>query len=192
MGANSPDIDEKAILKSVIFQQDKKALAILYAKYYPQVKRYVISQVGSVEDAEDLVQDVFVELSKGKGNYKGYGSVRSYLLGISKKIIYQYRRQKAHPVRIIPIDSVENSSVCSITPYHNKAGMIFEQELKSIIHEFKSKSSSGVYEAVELIFFERLNPGEAAKKLGCSVEAFKKRLRRGAKIFEQIIEDKRD
>jgi DNA-directed RNA polymerase specialized sigma24 family protein len=88
----------------------------------------------------------------------------------------------------VSIDAIENASIySSITSDQNTKEMLFEEELKSVILELKNKSSLGVYQAVALMFFERSTPEEAAHRLGCSIEALKKRLQRGTKVLEQII-----
>lgn len=134
VSVNRANIDERLILKRAVCEQNKKALTILYAKYYHQVKRYIASHVGCVEDVEDLAQDVFVELSKGKGHYDGRGSAIGYLLGIVKNIIHRYYRRKTHSVRTIPIVSIDKVG----HSYHNQQCLdpvrqISAQELKTAI-----------------------------------------------------------
>ena len=189
------NVDEKLILKRAIFEQDKKTFTILYAKYYPQVKHYIASHVGRVEDAEDLVQDVFVELSKGKGHYDGRGSVTGYLVGMAKKIIRRYRKRKTCSVRTIPIESIEKVG----PSYNNQQRLdpvrqISAQELKTSLEDTAAQLPPKSREAIKLRYIDGLSPRESAEKAGCSVHTFcqrvvdaKKALRKYKKTFESKL-----
>ncbi len=189
------NINEKLILKRVVYQQDKKALAILYIKYYPHIKRYITSRVGCVEDAEDLVQDVFIALSKGKGNYKGRGSAKGYLFGVAKKIICQYHKQKTRSGKNIPVVSIDKVS----HGYDNQQRLdpvrqILAQELKTAIEDTIAQLPPKTREAIRLRYSNNLNLKESAEKANCSVHTFcqrvvdaKKTLRKYKKIFEDKL-----
>ena len=195
VSVNRANIDEKLLLKRAVCEQDKKALTILYAKYYPQVKHYIASHVGCVEDAEDLVQDVFVELSKGKGHYDGRGNVIGYLLGIAKKIIHRYHRRKTHSVRTIPIVSVDKVD----HSYHNQQRLdpvrqISAQELKTAIEDTTAQLPPKAREAIRLRYIDGLGLRESAEKAGCSAHTFcqrvldaKKALKKYKKMFESKL-----
>jgi len=84
---SSINIDEKLVLKRAICQQDRTALAFLHTKYYSRMMHYIASHVNSVQDAEDLTQDVFIELCKGNGSFNGCENAEKYLFGIARNII---------------------------------------------------------------------------------------------------------
>lgn len=86
VSGNSVNINESLILKRAVYQQDRKAEEVLHAKYYPHMKRYIASRINSIADAEDLAQDVFVELCKGNGRYDGRRYVEGFLFGIAKML----------------------------------------------------------------------------------------------------------
>lgn len=195
MDINSINIDEKFILRRIVYQQDKKAVAILYIKYYPQVKNYITSHVGCVEDAEDLVQDVFVELVKGKGHYNGHGSVIGYLLGVAKKFICQYHKRKTCSIKTIPIVSINKIDHI----YDNQQGVdpirrISAKELYKAIEDTIAQLPPKAREAIRLRYYNSLSLKKSAKKASCSVHTFsqrvvdaKKNLRKYKKIFEDEL-----
>gem|GEM_PF-1017274 len=180
---------EKVILRPVLSYQDKEDVANHYNKYYVHIKRYIASHISSAVDVEDLTQDVFAILCMAAVRKGGSGITRGYLFGIATNVIRNYIRHKRNSKKkMMPIDTIEEISSCSgITPNHNMAQMLFVQELEIMICELKTKLSPKVYKAVELNFFEGLTPEKAAQRIGCSVEAFKKRLQRGTRVLKQII-----
>lgn len=191
---NSENIDEKLILKRIIFQQDKKALAVLYTKYYPQLKSYIFSRLDSLEDAEDLVQDLFLELYKGNGHYKGHGSVKGYLFGAAKKIIYQYHKQKTCAGKNIPPVSIDKVGQSYDNQQRlNPAKQIFAQELKAQIENTIAQLPRKEREAIRLRFISGLSAKESAEKAGCSVHTFCQRVldaKKALREYKKMFEDK--
>jgi len=191
---NSENIDEELILKRIIFQQDKKALAFLYVTYYPHVKRYITSRVGCVEDAEDLAQDVFIEISKGKGNYEGRGSAKGYLLGVARKIICHYHKRKMRSRKATPIVSIDKVSRShdnqqSVDPVRQA----FAQEVKIAIEDTIARLPPKAREAIRLWYNNNLSLKRSAKEAGCSAHTFCQRVVDGKKAlreFRGIFEDK--
>jgi RNA polymerase sigma-70 factor (ECF subfamily) len=195
MDINSSNIDERLILRRIVYQQDKKALAILYIKYYPQVKRYITSHVGRVEDAEDLAQEVFIELLKGKGHYNGHGSVKRYLIGMANKFIFHYHERKKRSMKTIPILSIDKikhvyDNQQSIDPIRK----ISAKELKKVMEDTTAKLPPKAREAIRLRYYNSLSLKKSAEKANCSVHTFsqrvvdaKKNLRKHKKIFEDKL-----
>lgn|GEM_PF-6603584 len=98
LAADVVKIQASVLLRRAVRKKDKEALGRLHTIYYPQLKRYIASRVGSVEDAEDLAQSVFFELCKG--------NAEAYLFGIAKNLINLYYRSKSRQVKTIPLRSV--------------------------------------------------------------------------------------
>lgn len=72
-----------------------KALNSLY-KNFASVKKYVLNNSGSVEDAEDIFQDALVILYKKvqDSSFQLNSSLSTYLIGIAKNLWYQELRRK--------------------------------------------------------------------------------------------------
>jgi RNA polymerase sigma-70 factor (ECF subfamily) len=147
-----------------------------------------------VEDAEDLVQDVFVELSMGKGNYDGHGNVPSYLLGIAKKIIYRYRKQKRRSVKNIPIVSIDKVGHSYETQQRlDPLRKISEREFKKAIEDTIAQLPPKAREAIRLRYINGLSLKESAEKAKCSVHTFCQRIVDAKKILrkhKKVLEDK--
>lgn len=179
--------DNRLILKQAVYQQDREALALLYDKYYAHVKHYIARRIDSNENAEDLAQDVFVELCKNKDHYDGRGDVKWYLFGIARNMIRRYHRRKRRLPRIISIDRISEFGLdCVIRQPLNQAGQILSQNLKKLIEDSKSQLPPKAYEAIKLRYINGLCPKEAAYKTECSIKAFYARLERAMKRLRKI------
>jgi RNA polymerase sigma-70 factor (ECF subfamily) len=171
------------LLKKTI--QERETLAALYTKYYLNIKHYIASQIGSLTDAEDLAQNVFVQLCRSYDDRKIRKNNEVFLFGIARKIIARYYRDKRNSIKTVPIDSIRDSPIsCEIlqdqalTPFPSQQ----IKKLEDAIEQLPPKAQ----EAFKLKYVERLRPKEAARKVGCSVDIFYKRLQRAMKTLEKV------
>jgi len=173
-------------LKRAIYRQDRKAVAVLHAKYYVHMKRYIASRISSIADADDLAQNVFVELCKGNGRYDGRGSVERYLFGITKNAIRKYHRERTSSIKTIPVDSVNDIGVKDVQQCRGPVGQIEAQELKKAIEEAVAKLPPKARQAIKLRFIDGLSSKEGARNAGCSVNTFYKRLHMAVKALRKL------
>ena len=184
MNSKSPDIDERIVLRRVVCHQDRRALATLYLKYHRQVKTYIASYTSSVADTEDLDQEVFIQLYMGKSHYDGRTDVKSYLMGIAKNIIRSYHRRKSK------IRSSETVFIRSISTI--RSGDEIDQQFEKITKDAITRLHHKERQAIRLRFVESFSPKEAAKKAGCSLSAFYKRLERAERALREAGKNKKN
>ena len=187
MGRDSFDIDDRLLLMRAVCHEDRRARATLYLKYAPHVRSYIASHVSSVADTEDLIQEVFLQVCRGKGHYDSSKGVEPYILGIARNMIRRYQREKERSAQTIPADSINGLS----PRYHirerlDSAGRISVQRLKRMLEDVEIPLSLKARETVRLTFIDGLSPREAAAKAGCSIAAFYARLERAAKTLREI------
>jgi len=181
------DIDDRLLLMRAVCQKNKRALAILYLKYAPQVRSYIASEVSFIADPEDLVQDIFLQLWQGKGRYDGSKGVRSYILGIAENLIRRYYRRTKRSPGTIPSDAMNGlSHKHHIRERFDCEGRFEIKHFKRIVREMESSLSPKAREAVRLRFVEGLSLKDAAAKAGCSIGAFYARLERAVKALRKI------
>lgn len=75
-------------LVDLLRKNSKEATAYIYKNYYPSVKRYVLVNKGSVEDSEDLFQDVLIVLLTKiqHDNFTLSASLKTYIIAIAKNL----------------------------------------------------------------------------------------------------------
>ena len=187
MGRNSFDIDDRLLLMRAVCHKDRRALAILYLKYAPQVRSYIASHVSSVADTEDLVQEVFLQVWQGKGHYDSSQGVKPYIFGIAENMIRRYRRRTKRSPRAVPADSMNGLSLKQrMRERLNPEARIGVDQFERIVADIDALLPPKLREAVRLRFVEGLSVKEAAARAGCPIGAFYARLERALKILRQI------
>jgi RNA polymerase sigma-70 factor (ECF subfamily) len=91
---DDPDVDS-AELAARLSSGDREALAELYRRWSPLVHTIALRALGTREDAEDVVQQVFVAAWRGRATLRAdRGSPAAWLVGITKHRIADVRTQR--------------------------------------------------------------------------------------------------
>lgn len=87
------NLDEEVLLQR-LSAGEETAFADIYACYAPQLISYTAARLSSLEEARDIIQDLFVYLWDERQNLHINSSLRSYLFtAIRYRIIDHIRRQ---------------------------------------------------------------------------------------------------
>lgn len=108
----SATIDEEWI--SMIAQGDMKALEKLYYTSYQAVYALLLSILKNRQDAEDILQETYINIKNGAHLYKKTGKPLAWIFTIAKNLAYmKIRKDTAHEVTSFDMlgDSIDFSSV---------------------------------------------------------------------------------
>ena len=159
----------------------------LNTTHYFSVKRYIASRVKNSDDVEDITQSVFLEFYKKENYCKEYRSPEAYLLKIAQDRVALYYRNRNKQIETISIDSVDkiNLSEEALQYYEGSKDSLQWQKHK-ILQELINQLPPKIRKAMRLRFLHRLSPKDAAKKSGCSVNAFYQRIARGIEAIKKL------
>ncbi len=87
------DIKETTIIR-LLEAGDDRCMKMMFDTYYQTLCAYVMRYLVSVEDAEDIVQSVFISLWNNKRGQVFSGLLRSYLFGAVSKASLQLMRDR--------------------------------------------------------------------------------------------------
>ncbi len=73
---------------------NKAGIEALYELYFEPIYRFCYWQTNRSDDAEDLTQDIFIEMAKSIHNFKGESSFKNWLYILAKRQISAWIRQK--------------------------------------------------------------------------------------------------
>lgn len=92
-GISSPDDDQRQLAK--VAAGDQQAIGVLYQRYHKRVFHFVRRFVNDAAVAEDLTNDVFIEVWQKAAVYEGRSKVSSWLLGVARyKALSELRKTK--------------------------------------------------------------------------------------------------
>ena len=93
--------DEAALLESAR-SGDEHAFAELAGTYQGELRSYCYRMLGSVQDAEDAVQNALLRAWRGLDKFEGRSSIRSWLYSIATNTTLDITRHRSR--RELPAD----------------------------------------------------------------------------------------
>lgn len=114
---------------------DRAAVGKLYELFLDRIFRFVRFRVNSLEDAEDITQEVFMKMWRGLGNYKADGApFEAWLYKIARnRVIDYYRQQKT----AVPFDRAGQIADNGKSPEKTAIEIISKQEALSGLRKLK-------------------------------------------------------
>ncbi len=105
-GGSTPD--EQLIER--IEAGDEAAFNVLYDRYFPRVSHFVRRRLANRADAEETVQEVFINVFSSIGSYRGDAPFAAWVLGVSRRTIAGRFKRKRHST--VPLEAqVENETI---------------------------------------------------------------------------------
>ena len=80
----------------LIAQGRKTALEALYQMTKTSVYAYSLSLLGSVTEAEDAMQEVYLEIWQSAGSYKSVGKPMGWIITLTKNVCFMKLRSKKY------------------------------------------------------------------------------------------------
>ena len=148
-------------------QHDQVALTQLYEENFDKIYRYIVLKIGDRAEAEDMTQQVFLNVLKSISSYKWQGMpFTSWLYRIAHNQIVDYLRKKSRRTTV-PLD--ESIAAVDGDPEHVAERRIEIEELALAA----KKLTMAQQEVVSLRFAAELSVAEVAKVMGKSEGAVK-------------------
>ena len=91
-------MEEKDLIKKLKLK-DEDAFKILVEKFKGSVFNTCLSIIQNVDDADDLTQDVFIQIYKSIKNFKEKSSISTWIYRITISKAYEYIRYKKRKKR---------------------------------------------------------------------------------------------
>ena len=166
---------------------DRKKMADLYVKYQKNIRAYIISLGVKQPVAEDLTQNVFIQICSDYVSDRKIKNLEGYLFGLARYLVHAYRRKaKRLPIILLSAD-LEKSLAWPPTSQPHQSQICPElvegipsQALNRAIADLPEKYR----EAFELRYTKNLPLSVAAGLAGCSKNTLSQRTRRAIKIIK--------
>jgi RNA polymerase sigma-70 factor (ECF subfamily) len=167
--------DERLALAA---RHDPAAFAQVYGRYAAHIYRYLLAQVSSTHDAQDLTAQTFTAALKSIDRYRAQGSLAAWLTVIARNLaINHYRRHK----REVPL----TDDTPLTTPATEE---IVGQRLRmaSVVQALNQLPAERA-EVIRLRIFAELSTSETAQAMGKSEAAVKMLLHRALNELRQYV-----
>jgi RNA polymerase sigma-70 factor (ECF subfamily) len=175
------DAKDNILLRNACEKGCSRSTAFLYRRYRHYLARFIRRRVHAEGDEEDLVHAVFERILEGRCHYSGRTKARAYLTGIAKHVLSDHAKVQRRTAQTTSGENrVRGNSACPPPGDHHldPAAGAEDEETQEGLRAAVSQLPPKFREAVAMVYFDSLKPGEAARQLGCRLETFRKRLYR--------------
>jgi RNA polymerase sigma-70 factor (ECF subfamily) len=185
------NIDPDAALMLRVKQGDTMAFTELVEKYKQPVMNLVARTLRDQTEAEDLAQNVFVQVYKSAYRYKSTAKFSTWLFTIARNLcLNEIRRRSRHPAESLEGQSEQEDQPQrqfedkkTFQPTENLLQSELAQKIEAALAELPENQRT----AILLCRQEELSYEEIAEVLGTSLSATKSLIHRGRETLKEKL-----
>lgn len=166
-------VESDVTLMSRLAKGDERALEELYRRYSPSLYAFLLRMLHSREEAEEVLQDSFVQLYREAARYQPErGGVVAFLFTIGRNFaLSRLRKRNARPHKIEDLDLHDPEQELGIWRENDPTGRILVSQALGRLEPIERK-------LLEEAFFDGYSHGELAERHNLPLGTVKTRLRR--------------
>ncbi len=171
---------------------DQRAYREMYDRYSSRVYNTALSYLQNAGDAEDISQEVFMEVFRSVGQFRGGSTVSTWVYRITvNKCLDQLKfRQRKKRFGIIRSLFGESGELKMDLPDFHHPGIALEnQERAAVLFKAIGQLSENQQTAFILTYIEELSQKEAADVMGIGVKALESLLQRAKANLRTELKD---
>jgi RNA polymerase sigma-70 factor (ECF subfamily) len=163
---------------------DKAVFEAIYREYYTQLCLYSVKYVESIEDSEEIVQDLFAKLWDMHKELEINSSLNAYLYRAVQNYSLNFLRKKKTKDKYIVVNADAPNSAFT-------TGLVKmeEDELRIILKHAILKLPEKRREIFELSRFDGFNNDKIATKLSISIKTVENQMTKALKYLRIILKD---
>jgi RNA polymerase sigma-70 factor (ECF subfamily) len=188
--AVQPDPDAALMLR--VKRGDRAAFAELVDKYKQPVMNFIFRSLRDEAEAEDLAQNVFLQVYKSRARYKQTAKFSTWLFTIARNLcLNELRRRSRHPAESLEETHAEYEDQPA-RQFEDKSQIaapdeVLHGELAEKIDEALSELPENQRSAILLCRQDDLSYEEIARVLRCSLSATKSLIHRGREALKEKL-----
>jgi len=188
----SSNLDPDAALMLRVKQGDTAAFTELVEKYKQPIMNLAYRTVRDMTEAEDLAQNVFVQVYKSAARYKSTAKFSTWLFTIARNLcLNEIRRRSRHPAESLDASHPDQEDQPQ-QQYEDKKTFsppesLLQGELAQQIDQALADLPENQRSAILLCRQEDLSYEDIAEALGCSVSATKSLIHRGRETLKERL-----
>jgi len=185
-----PDLDAALMLR--VQRGDRAAFAELVEKYQQPVMNFIYGKLRDGTEAEDLAQNVFLQVYKSRARYRQTAKFSTWLFTIARNLcLNELRRRSRHPAESLEETQIENDDQPRLQiedhAIISAPETMLHGELSEKIAETIATLPENQRGAILLCLQEDMSYEEIAKILGCSLSATKSLIHRARETLKEVL-----
>lgn len=165
------------------WQRDEKAFEALFKSLYPSLCQHANALLNDADEAEETVQNVFINLWEKRSEMEINVSVKSYLYkAVRNASLNRLKHAKVRQLYVMEQESLAISSPPAVeTSLHKELDQQIMQAIASLPEQCRV--------IFKLSRFEEMKYSEIAETLGLSVKTVENQMGKALKILREKLSD---
>jgi RNA polymerase sigma-70 factor (ECF subfamily) len=162
-----------------------RSAAELWQEFGNHLRAFIRRRVSDEQDAEDVLQDVFLKIHEQACSVKDPERVQGWVYRIARHAVVDFYRARG---RVVPTDAVSVQQAAELLADDQDSGDVHEEVLswlQPMIEELPQKYR----QALRLADIEGLSQQVVADQLGLSLSGAKSRVQRGRRQLGQLLDE---
>lgn len=188
-----PDDPDAALM--VRFRNgEEEAFDALVEKFKGPVFNFICRQIGNMNEAEDIAQNVFIQVAKSAPRYEASAKFTTWLFTIARNLcLNEFRRRQRHPLQSLDetFGDDPDAAPAQIADASSRAPSVeaSEKELQKHVLAAIHRLPENQRTAILLCRYEGLAYDEIARVIGTSVSATKSLLHRARESLKEDLKE---
>ena len=174
-------------------QEAQEALTEIFNQYHNKIYYFALNHVKSPQDAEDIVQNTFIQVFKSIDSLKDPNALQSWIYTIAhRKCLELYRKDSKLPKA--DIEDISQAVDVDITDDDGEflpGNVLEDEELKSAVMEIISSLPQSQKTAILLYYYEEMDIRQIAEIEETSRGTIMSRLNYARKYIKSEVEKRR-
>ena len=159
-----------------------------YKKYHHDVFQFLFYMVKNKEQAEDLVQEVYIRVLKSYDQFEGKSSEKTWLFSIARNVaIDSFRKQKGWKQKLLEKFDWSTNQVKDDCPIPEEIAL--QNEEIQFIYKCLDKCTIDQRLVIVMRYFNELSISETAETLQWTESKVKTTQHRALKVLKKHMED---
>ncbi len=160
----------------------------IWRQLHDRLLSYVRGRVSTSQDAEDILQDVFVRIHANLDDMNEVQNITAWVYRITRNAITDYYRQRARAGGAVQVPAEMMAHMSSHDDDRQPgSGSQAGQELAGCIEPLVERLPEAYRRALTLTELGGLTQREAAEQLGLSLSGMKSRVARGRSQLRELL-----
>ena len=161
-------LDEESLVR-LAQKKDEQAFARLYEDYFDRIYRYIVARIGDTHEAEDMTQQVFLNVLKSISSYRWSGKpFAAWLFRIAHNQVVDHLRKRSKR-SLVPIEDAPPIESAGEDPEEEVEMKMDMEQVAGATRELTAAQR----EVISLRFAGGMSIIEAAKAMGKTEGAIK-------------------
>jgi RNA polymerase sigma-70 factor (ECF subfamily) len=181
VSAPAKNCSDSELLGRIADSGDVLAIRVLFKRYNLRVSNFVRRFVNDDNVAEDIASEVFVDLWRKAGQFRGESQVSTWIMGIARyKALSSLRRRRD--------DALDDATAEAIPDSADNPEVAFQKaDQMEIMRECMSHLSQAHRQIIDLFYYNDKSVDEAAEIIGVPANTAKTRMFHARKRMSELL-----